>query len=387
LRRYYPGFFAAAFLVLLRIAIGWHLLAEGLFKIMSSPEGKGQVVVMAADPKDATRTDVARTREIEAKGNEATKGWAFGRFFRPTEGPSFSSEGYQRNASGPFADQFRGLIGDADSRDALDLAKLKTAWKDEEGRVAAHYGYDDAQKAAADSALAKRETDAADYLKSPETREKIKQYRDNLDDLARLDANPKKMSFEVERYYEARRSLEANRKELVTPIDGWNRSLRDAWVQLATEDQVARAGPYQAPLTEVQRADQITMYGLAICGLALMVGLLTPIAALGASAFLMLFYISMPPWPGLPVPPNAEGHYIFVNKNLIEFLACLVIAATPNGLWLGVDALFFGWISRLRARRALRRERAEFDQAVREAVEHHGAGGVAIPIKSKSKSR
>ena len=35
----------------------------------------------------------------------------------------------------------------------------------------------------------------------------------------------------------------------------------------------------------------------------------------------------------------AEGHYCYVNKNLIEMLACLVLASTPNGLWIGLDAL------------------------------------------------
>ena len=54
----------------------------------------------------------------------------------------------------------------------------------------------------------------------------------------------------------------------------------------------------------------------------------------------------MPPWPGLPEAPIAEGHYVYVNKNLIEMLACLVLASTPNGLWIGLDALLFGWIGR-----------------------------------------
>jgi uncharacterized membrane protein YphA (DoxX/SURF4 family) len=226
--------------------------------------------------------------------------------------------------------------------------------------------------------------EARDYFDDPEIRGKIKQYFENVDDLGRLDAKPNKMSFEVERYYEARKSLESKRKELVAPIDAWTKTLRDAWLQLATEDQVAQAGPYQPAMTEVERADKITMYGLAICGLCLIVGLFTPIAALGSAAFLFLFYISMPPWPGLPVPPNAEGHYIFVNKNLIELIACLAIASLPTGRWLGIDALLFGWIDRLRARRTLRREQAEFDRAVREAVEHQ-THGAAIPVKSRTR--
>ena len=55
-----------------------------------------------------------------------------------------------------------------------------------------------------------------------------------------------------------------------------------------------------------------------------------------------MIYLSMPPWPGLPPNPKTEGHYLIVSKNLIELIACLVIATTPTGHWIGLDALFFG---------------------------------------------
>ena len=54
----------------------------------------------------------------------------------------------------------------------------------------------------------------------------------------------------------------------------------------------------------------------------------------------------MPPWPGLPASPMAEGHYLIVNKNLIEMLACLALVCIPTGLWIGLDALLFGWMRR-----------------------------------------
>jgi uncharacterized membrane protein YphA (DoxX/SURF4 family) len=309
--------------VLLRIAIGWHLLSEGLHKIMSTPEGKT----------------------------------ALGRYFKPTEGPTFSSEGYQRGATGPFRDNFRNLIPDVDSRDLLDLPRLKEEWAAELQRIANHYGFDDKQKEQAGKDLAAREAVAQAWFDDSENHDKIRKYLDNLDSLARLGARTDKMSFEVERYYEARKSLDTDRRALVAPILAWSKALHDSWIGLATESQAA-IGPYLDPPTEIQKADRITMYGLTICGLALMLGLFTPLAALGGAGFLMLFYISMPPWPGLPVPPNVEGHYVFVNKNLIEFLALLVLAATPSGLWLGIDALLFGWIGRIRYRRELRREAA-----------------------------
>ncbi len=350
LRRYYPGFFGAAFLVLLRIAIGWHLMYEGLQKILSTPEGKHYL----------------------------------GRYFEPTKGPSFSSEGYQRNATGPFARQFRSLIPDVDSRDALNIDRLKDSWLAEQRRVANYYAFDTEQQEQAGKELTARETLAQVWFEDPENREKIKKYLDGLDELARIEAQPHKMTYEVERFYDKRKSLESDRRSLVAPIDGWTKVLRDSWVGLANETQKAEKakdglGEYKPDLTEVQKADFVTMIGLTVCGLCLMLGLFTPVAALGASGFLMLFYISMPPWPGLPEAPNAEGHYSIVNKNLIEFFACLSLAATPSGLWLGLDALLFGWIDRLRARRANARLASEI------VAEINAAPGerVAVSIKPK----
>ena len=71
-----------------------------------------------------------------------------------------------------------------------------------------------------------------------------------------------------------------------------------------------------------------------------------------------MIYLSMPPWPGLPPNPKAEGHYLIVSKNLVELIACLVIATTPSGHWIGLDALFFGARRRRRlaAQAAPRRE-------------------------------
>ena len=98
-------------------------------------------------------------------------------------------------------------------------------------------------------------------------------------------------------------------------------------------------------MTLLRQIDLLTMWGLSAVGLCLILGLFTPLAALGGAAYLLGFYLSMPPWPGLP-EGITEGHYRYVNKNLIEMLACLALASTPNGLWIGVDALLFGWIGR-----------------------------------------
>jgi len=55
--------------------------------------------------------------------------------------------------------------------------------------------------------------------------------------------------------------------------------------------------------------------------------------------FLLLFFLAMPPFPGWPENPRAEGHYLFINKNIIEMLALLALATTRSGRWVGLDGL------------------------------------------------
>ena len=50
-------------------------------------------------------------------------------------------------------------------------------------------------------------------------------------------------------------------------------------------------------------------------------------------------YLAAPPFPWLPTPPNSEGNYLYINKNVVEMFALLVLATTASGRWFGVDAL------------------------------------------------
>jgi len=78
--------------------------------------------------------------------------------------------------------------------------------------------------------------------------------------------------------------------------------------------------------------------GLLLVGLSLMLGLLTDIGCVGAMLFLAMFYLSQPPFTGMP-QAGAEGTYLIVNKNLIELLAVLAIMAFRTGAIAGLDQL------------------------------------------------
>jgi uncharacterized membrane protein YphA (DoxX/SURF4 family) len=95
-----------------------------------------------------------------------------------------------------------------------------------------------------------------------------------------------------------------------------------------------------ADWTQQEWLDWLVAYGLTAVGVCLLTGFLTRSACVAGAVLLVMFYVSMPPFPGVPDNPRAEGHYLFVNKNLIECLALLALATVPTGRWLGLDGLF-----------------------------------------------
>ena len=303
-RRYYPGFLAALFLVLLRIAIGWHFHNEGWEKVDSYRKGK-----------------------------------------------PFSAEGYLRASTGPLGPYFRGLVPDVNGLGKLDLGRLRQAWDNEVARIGKHFAFNDDQftKAAAEWKNSGHFADL--WFHDRENAEKRKKYLHDLGLVQKIERNPLALSFERERAADKRKDLEADRKTLSRELDAQGLALRDAVLKLATPEQREQKGPYSPPMTNLDGINLWTTFSIWALGLCLILGLFTRFAALGAAVFLLQIYLSMPPWPGLPIGPKAEGHYFIVDKNLVEMFACLALACLPTGHWVGLDALLFGRFARARAAR------------------------------------
>jgi thiosulfate dehydrogenase [quinone] large subunit len=88
------------------------------------------------------------------------------------------------------------------------------------------------------------------------------------------------------------------------------------------------------------------MWGLSIVGLLLILGLFTRLASIGAAGFLVLFYLANPPFVGYFYSLPAEGSYLIVNKNLVEFCATVVILVTGSGRFAGLDRILHGLFAR-----------------------------------------
>ena len=84
----------------------------------------------------------------------------------------------------------------------------------------------------------------------------------------------------------------------------------------------------------------LNAWGLALIGLGLILGLFTRVACNFGALLLALYYLSHPPFIGIENVLPQEGHYLFVDKNLIELVALLVISMFPTGRYLGLDLIF-----------------------------------------------
>jgi uncharacterized membrane protein YphA (DoxX/SURF4 family) len=334
----------AFFLILLRLAIGWHFFAEGYHKLDGYWRGPTETVIGKSKP--------------------------------------FSSAGYFREGTGPLAQYIRQEVGDPD-QEALKLLKPKPAesssapphertppllhqqWSDYVHRFEDYYNLDDEQKKKADAALTKAEDNVVRWLTRTAADEKnlksktqegrlpvparLAQYKQKLEELS----EPKHSRLvsigsdaESARLHNVKAEVVRLRTSLLNELDEYTQELKKELEKVPSDEQkqaaqskgnVPQPGP--PPNPKQHWIDLAAMYGLAILGACLILGLFSRTACLLSAAFLVMTYLCMPPFPWLPSAPNNEGYYLFVNKNVIEMLALLALMTTRSGYWFGVDAI------------------------------------------------
>ncbi len=348
------------FLVLLRLAIGWHFFFEGVEKLNN---------------------------------------------------PAWSSAGYLREATGPLADGFHALAGDplvdyfAEAPEKQLPPVLDREWDDTFERFSTHYQLPahpeqwevareklDAYKTQLASWLAgigpgKKVSKSAygvtvEIEQSP--RQRFVEYTKKAKEVSDLEkkslttfgpsVNAKLAAAKADMYrvrgdllaeFAGRKlDLKKSLREVLTPeqkktLDPPEFTLDDEGPAMAAALREApvvhhptmkdfQATPLQPSwsdgrwLTSWNRqtwADNAVRYGLLAIGGCLLIGLFTRTSCVAGALLLLSFYLAMPPFPWLPDNPKVEGHYFYVNKNLIEMLALLTLATTRSGRWVGVDGL------------------------------------------------
>ncbi|MBT8394655.1 MAG: DoxX family membrane protein [Bacteroidia bacterium] len=85
--------------------------------------------------------------------------------------------------------------------------------------------------------------------------------------------------------------------------------------------------------------DSLNVVALIVVGLTFILGVFEKKGAIVGIGLLAMYYLAHPPFPWLD-QINTEGNYWFVNKNLIELAACLVIYNFPTGDYFGLNCIF-----------------------------------------------
>jgi uncharacterized membrane protein YphA (DoxX/SURF4 family) len=90
----------------------------------------------------------------------------------------------------------------------------------------------------------------------------------------------------------------------------------------------------------LKMVDFLNAWGLTAIGLALLLGCFIRGASISGIVLIALYYLAHPSLIAADFRLPVEGHYLFVNKNLIELLALLLMAVLPPRVTYGVGQFF-----------------------------------------------
>ena len=113
----------------------------------------------------------------------------------------------------------------------------------------------------------------------------------------------------------------------------------------------------------VRTVDLLNIWGLILIGLALILGCFSRFASASGIVLLALYYLAHPPLIQTDYRIPLEGHYLLVNKNVVELLALVIFLVLPAGTLWGLDRLVRRW----RSGRAAKTEAAPLGEKVPEA--------------------
>lgn len=291
------------FMVLLRIAIGWHFVYEGAWKLMQD---------------------------------------------------DWRATGYLQASSGPLRSLFVSMIDDPDGLERLTADSVKQRMQQRVEVLIDHYALTAEQQKSLTEFAAAQNAEVDKIFADPDFVNQLTNYKQFLTVIAGQEAellgppptfepgveyNEERLVYNYGKKSAARQALLARADKPISDVQNHAKGL--------LSNTQMQAGPPPKPTSQTWFIDWSNMLGLTAVGVCLMLGLFTRLAALGGVSLLMLYYFCMPPWPGLPEGPS-EGHYLIINKNVIEALALLAIAASGVGRWGGLDAYSSAWIRRWR---------------------------------------
>ena len=342
-------------LVFLRLCVGWHFFSEGIkkveydgsrgeFKMVFSSEGflngaKGPLAEFFQNQAPTThhwRQAIVIPRQLDPKANAKLSGWVAG-YVKRRQGELKTGK-----ATEPQFAEF--------SPAAAWGENIRKDWEARKNRLVAIKDLSDEWRKQAEAVYKKYEIYLADYL--AEESLAIETYQHELWRLEQAKSIPgsTEVPFEISRVADQQVAVDQTPRKWVAQVKSLDADFTDELTSLLT---VAEQG---SPLGEsvesavtnpelhrLARTDLIVTCVVIGVGVCLLLGLFTRVAAIAGALFLLSVMATQPPWvPGAmsPVP------YYY---QLVEFAACLFLAAVGAGRWAGLDFIIHELWSRRRS--------------------------------------
>jgi uncharacterized membrane protein YphA (DoxX/SURF4 family) len=173
-------------------------------------------------------------------------------------------------------------------------------------------------------------------------RDEILAHFDALDRFEDDRERRQRAPFQKQRRWDRMMDLRHDADKWTKDLESQELALKNSLYGLLDPQQKERGRPSTSwnPFrwNQMEQINFAVTYGLTAIGLCLMLGFCTPLAALGGAAFMCFVVMTQPAFPGIyPPDPAVVGHALLVNKDFVEMLALLVVAATAAGRWGGLD--------------------------------------------------
>jgi uncharacterized membrane protein YphA (DoxX/SURF4 family) len=229
------------------------------------------------------------------------------------------------------------MVWDHDGSIRLDRERTMKAWAIFRDQIGRHYGFDPSQQRQAQINYAKA-VDQYDWVLE-ENAADIEEFELGRKRIARLDSEPSERQLRdgVSSLGGQRDTIRREWQQKAAPtlqqIDTIWANYERAQNALATDQQAEqhRSLSLRRPrdrMIDTSVVDPLLPYFDMLIGLCLLLGLFTPLAALAAAVFLGSVVLSQfPPTAG----PTSS------NYQLVECMACLVLASTAAGRFGGLD--------------------------------------------------
>jgi len=323
------GAIAVILFVVLRLSIGWHFFYEGLHKFNPRNEFSAKGFLGVAKGPTAELyymmlPDLHGFVRLEVEPREYVK---------------------------PF--EYVNAEGKKETIDKLPtLLVYEKAWTDFKNSFVAKRNLNEKQKEAIDAIFGQYIRSLREF--AAEIEGPVQEFEKSYDRyLAEVAAHTNDAPHQRERNWNAEMKYRAEGEAWVAELNKMGAGMQSAFgrvisPRLGGNPSFLVTAPEKPSVpvpffkSHMQMLDMSVTIALTAIGLCMLLGFCNRLACLGAAAFLFNVVMSQFPWPGIYPPlPDIVGHFMFVSKDFIEMIACLLLASVPAGRWGGLDFFLY----------------------------------------------